>query len=71
MQVTKTRDLQTCGLYSTFIVWPVGRSENPGMPVLFGVHYLPSLVEIGLTDLPKSGGCHGMPGTPRDDRPDS
>ena len=49
----------------------VGRSENPGMPVLFGVHYLPSLVEIGLTDLPKSGGCHGMPGDPRDDRPDS
>ena len=36
----------------------VGRSENPGMPVLFGGHNLPHLVEIGLTDLPKSGG-HG------------
>ena len=33
----------------------VGRSENPGVPVLFGGHNLPPLVEIGLTDLPKSG----------------
>ena len=29
----------------------VGRSKNPGMPVLFGTHNLHSLVEIGLTDL--------------------
>ena len=35
----------------------VGRSENPGVPVLFGGHSLPPLVEIGLTDLPKSGGA--------------
>ena len=35
----------------------VGRSENPGMPVSFGGHNLPLLVEIGLTDLPKSGGA--------------
>ena len=42
----------------------VGRSENPWVPVLFGGHNLPPLVEIGLTDLPKSGGA-----TPRDDRP--
>ena len=27
------------------------------MPVLFGGHNLPLLVEIGLTDLPKSGGA--------------
>ena len=40
----------------------VGMSENPGVPVLFGGHNLSPLVEIGLTDLPKSG-------TPRDDRP--
>ena len=33
----------------------VGRSENPGVPVLFGGHNLSPLVEIGLTDLPKSG----------------
>ena len=28
----------------------VERSENPGLPVLFGGHNLPPLVEIGLTD---------------------
>ena len=32
-------------------------SENPGVPVLFGEHNLPPLVEIVLTDLPKSGGA--------------
>ena len=35
----------------------VGRSENPGVPILFGGHNLPHLVEIGLTDLPKSRGA--------------
>ena len=47
----------------------VGRSENPGLPVLFGGHNLPHLVEI--TYMPKSGGAMavGTPGTPRDDRP--
>ena len=34
-----------------------GRSENPGVPVLFGGQNLLPLVEIGLTDLPKSGGA--------------
>ena len=34
-----------------------GRPENPEVPVLFGGHNLPPLVEIGLTDLPKSGGA--------------
>ena len=33
----------------------VGRYENPGVPVLFGGHNLPPLIEIGLTDLPKFG----------------
>ena len=33
------------------------------MPELFGGHNLPTLVEIGLTDLTKSEGV------PRDDRP--
>ena len=47
----------------------VGRSENPGVPVLFGGHNLLHVVEIGLTDLPKSGGSMAPPGTPRDDRP--
>ena len=34
----------------------VGRSENPGVPLLFSEHNLSPLVEIGLTDLRKSGG---------------
>ena len=42
----------------------VGRSENPGVPVLFGGHNLPPLVEIGLTDLPKSGGAMVPPAFP-------
>ena len=42
----------------------IGRSENPGVPVLFGGHNLPLLVEEGLTDLPKSGGA-STPGNPR------
>ena len=33
----------------------VGRSENPGVPVV--------IVEIGLTDLPKSGCAMAHPGT--------
>ena len=41
----------------------VGRSENPWGPVLFGGHNLSPLVEIGLTDLPKSGGAM-VPPTP-------
>ena len=41
----------------------VGRSENPGVPVSFGGDNLPPLVDIGLTDLPKSGGAMATPGT--------
>ena len=40
--------------------------ENPRVPVLFGGHNLPPLVEI--TDLPKSGRAF-TPGTPMDDTP--
>ena len=36
----------------------VGRYENLGVPVLFGGHNMPPVVEIGLTDLPKSGDIH-------------
>ena len=39
-------------------------SENRGVPVLFGGHNLPLLVEIGSNDLSK-----GIPGIPRDDTP--
>ena len=42
----------------------VGRSENSGVPVLFGRHNLPPLVEIGLTDLTKSGGAMAPPEPP-------
>ena len=35
----------------------VGRSENSGVLVSFGGHNLPPLIEIGLTDLTKSGGA--------------
>ena len=47
------------------IVRAIGRCENPGVQVLFGMHNLTPLVEIGLTDLPKSGGA-----PPREDRLD-
>ena len=36
----------------------VGRPENPGMSVLFGGH------NLGLTDLPKSGGAMAPPAPP-------
>ena len=49
----------------------VGRSENPGMPVLFGGHNLFPLVEIGSTDLPKTGSAMAPPAPPSDDRPAS
>ena len=42
----------------------VGRSENPGVPVLFGGHDLFPLVEIELTDLLKSGGVMEPPAPP-------
>ena len=41
----------------------VGRSENLGLPVLFGGHKLPLLVEIELPDLPKSAGSLPPPWT--------
>ena len=46
----------------------VGRTENPRVPVLFDEHNLPRwlrpLVEIGLKDLPKSGGAMAPPAPP-------
>ena len=39
----------------------VVRSENPGKSVLFAGHNLPTLVEIGLTDLPKFRGAMALP----------
>ena len=51
-------------MYVKLLFWAVGRSENPGVPVLFGGHNLPPLVEIGLTDLPKSGVAMAPPAPP-------
>ena len=44
-------------IHASASIRAVGRSDNLGLPVLFGGHNLPLLVEIGLTDLPKSGGA--------------
>ena len=53
------------------MVYKTGPYEGLEVPILvFGGNNLPHLVEIGLTDLPKSGGAtHGTPGTHRDDTP--
>ena len=42
----------------------LGRSENPGVSVLFSGHNLPLLVENGLTDLLKSVGPMAPPAPP-------
>ena len=52
------------GCYYTYKLRAVGRSDNPGGPVVMWGHNLPSLVEIGLTDLPKSGGAMAPPAPP-------
>ena len=54
---------QSC-IEAAYIIRAVGRSENPGVAVLFGGHNLPPLVEIGLTDLPKFGGAMAPPEPP-------
>ena len=49
-------NLKTVGKYY-FGTMAVRMSENPGVQVLFGDYNLSPLVEIGLTNLPKSGGA--------------
>ena len=44
----------------------VGRSENPGVPILMWGH---NRGLIGLTNMPKYGGTMAPPACPRDDRP--
>ena len=39
----------------------VARFENPGGLVVLGGDNVPPLVEIGLTDLPKTGGATAPP----------
>ena len=63
--------LQTCW-HKQYSIYQ-GRREGLKIrgPELMRGNNLPSLVEIGFTDLPKIWGCHGTPGIPRDDRPAS
>ena len=42
----------------------IARSENPGGHVVLGGDNVPPLVEIGLADLPKSGGARAPPAPP-------
>ena len=42
----------------------VARSENPGGHIVLGGDNVPALVEIGLTDLSKSGGAQAPPAPP-------
>ena len=42
----------------------VARSENPGGHIVLGGDNVPPLVEIGLTDLPKSGCAMAYPAHP-------
>ena len=42
----------------------VARSENLGGHIVMGGDNVPPLVEIGLTDLPKSGGARAPPAPP-------
>ena len=51
-------------LHIMCIVRAVARSENPGGHIVLGGDNVPPLVEIGLTDLSKSGGAHA-PRPPR------
>ena len=54
------------GIYELYaqLIRAVARSENPGWHALLGGDNVPPLVEIGLTDLSKSGG-HVPPRPPR------
>jgi hypothetical protein len=51
-------------LYSSLHYRAVGRSENPGVPVVIRWAKSVPLVEIGWTDLPKSGGAMATPAPP-------
>ena len=60
------RDDDSCLIWSccSWRFRAVGRSENPGVPVLFGGNNLLLLAEIGLIGLPKSGGAMAPPAPP-------
>ena len=58
-----TRDANTL-VTKALVYRAVARSENPGGLVVMGGENVPSLVEIGLTDLPKTGGGGLSPPSP-------
>ena len=47
-----------------YILRAVARSENPGGLVVLGGDNVSPRVEIGLTDLPKTGGALATPAPP-------
>ena len=47
--------------YNIVINRAVAWSENPGGHIVLGGDNVPPLVEIGLTDLPKTGGARAPP----------
>ena len=64
-RVVAARRINTCPpSFRYLLTRAVGTSKNPRVPVLFGGHNLPPLVEIGLTDLPKSECAVAPPASP-------
>ena len=51
-------------MYAVVTYRAVARSENQGWHVILGGDNVPPLVEIGLTDLSKSGGAQAPPAPP-------
>ena len=59
-------------MHIVILIRSTGRSENLGVPAVIRWAYIicPPLVEIGLTDLPKSGcAIAHLADVPRDDTP--
>ena len=48
-------------IFASFINRAIGRSENPGPVVIWWAYSRLLLVDIGLTDLPKSGDAMALP----------
>ena len=54
----------TLRVYNIYIFRHVPKSKNLGGQVVMGGYNVPPLVEIGLTDPPKSGGAAAPPAPP-------
>ena len=53
LQISALKVTKVHNIFSWCHFRAVGRSENPGVPVLFGGHNLSPMVEKELTDLPR------------------